>query len=382
MQTLFVRIAALAAALLVLFTMSCASHVSAAEPARPRARDLGLAPGRFAPGPLNAITDVAGVQVGHVTAIEGDRVRTGVTAVVPHGGNLFQDKVPAAVSVFNGFGKLVGSTQVAELGELETPILLTNTLAVWDAAAALVEHTLLQPGNEAVQSVNPVAGETNDGWLNDIRARVLGRDRFLEALRAARGGPVEEGSVGAGTGTRAFGYKGGIGTASRKLPDEFGGYATGVLVQTNFSGALTMGGVAVGALLGAPTASTDRAGSCMIVIATDAPLVARQLERLARRAFAGMARTGASFSHGSGDYAIAFSTAAAVRIRHEGAREKTGVVHDEALLSPLFEASAEATEEAIYNALLRATTVRGHDGHTAEALPIERVKEILARQRP
>ena len=268
---------------------------------RPRARDLGIAPGVFAPGPLNAITDVPGVRVGHFTLIEGDDIRTGATAIVPHPGNVFQEKVPAAIVVGNGFGKLVGSTQVNELGVLETPIILTNTLNVWEAAATLADYTLSQPGNERVVSVNPVVGETNDSWLNDIRRRPLRREHFLEALRRASSGPVEEGSVGAGTGTGALGFKAGIGTASRRLPDVIGGYIVGVLVQSNFPGILTMDGVPVGKELGNydyqdidVNAAKKHRESCMIVVATDAPMDAWGLRRLAARALAGMARTGAT----------------------------------------------------------------------------------------
>ncbi len=367
--------------LLLIVPLNCAAG-SRPSVEHPRARDLGIVTGAQAPGPLNAITDVAGVRVGHVTVIEGERIRTGVTAILPHAGNLFRDKVPAAIVVGNGFGKLVGYTQVKELGELETPILLTNTLAVWDAAAALADYTLALAGNEQVGSVNPVVGETNDGWLNDIRARPLRREHFLRAVREARAGAVAEGSVGAGTGTRAFGYKGGIGTSSRRLSRELGGYTVGVLVQTNFAGTLSMDGIPVGTELGgAPARPRDAAGSCMIVVATDAPLSARQLERLAKRALAGMARSGASLSHGSGDYVIAFSVASAVRSRPGQSREIASTAYDEAQLSPLFQASAEATEEAIYNSLLRATTVRGRDGHTAEAIPLDRVRSIVEKHR-
>jgi D-aminopeptidase len=332
---------------------------------------------------LNAITDVAGVRVGHFTLIEGQDVRTGATAIVPHGGNLFQEKVPAAAVVGNGFGKLIGSTQLNELGQLETPILLTNTLNVWEGAGALVDYTLALPGNEEVRSVNPVVGETNDGYLNDIRRRPLRRKHFLGALRAAAGGAVEEGSLGAGTGTVAFGFKGGIGTASRRLPEPLGGYTTGVLVQTNYGGILTIDGVPVGKEWGGhPFEEFARHGdgSCMMVVATDAPLDARQLRRLANRALAGMARTGASFSHGSGDYVIAFSTAESVRIAHTApTATKTVSLLQEAELTPLFQAVAEATEEAIYNSLLRATAVRGRDGHEAQALPLDKLEGILKK---
>jgi D-aminopeptidase len=353
---------------------------------RPRARDLGLAPGVFPPGPLNAITDVVGVRVGQSTLVAGESVRTGVTAVLPHGGNLFQEKVPAAVFVGNAFGKLAGSTQVRELGTIETPIVLTNTLAVGTAVEAVVSFALAQPGNEGVRSVNVLVGETNDGGLNDIRSLPVRREHVLAAIRSATGGPVVEGSVGAGTGTEAFGWKGGIGTASRRLPGRFGEHTLGVLVQANFGGVLTMDGVPVGRELGrhafAPTraeAAGDRAdGSCMIVVATDAPLSTRDLERLAARAVFGLARTGSSFSNGSGDYAIAFSTAEALRVRHgeEQPRARTLLPTDG--LSPLFQAALEATEEAVLNALLRATTVTG-SGRTVEALPIERLRAVLAK---
>jgi len=362
----------------------------AEDAARPRARDLGIAPGVFRPGPLNAITDVPGVRVGHFTLIEGESIRTGATAIVPHGGNLFQEKVPAAIVVGNGFGKLVGSTQVNELGQLETPILLTNTLNVWEAAAALVDYTLALPGNEDVRSVNPVVGETNDGWLNDIRGRHLRPEHFLQALRAATTGPMEEGTVGAGTGTGAFGWKGGIGTASRRLPPALGGYTVGVLVQTNFGGILTVDGVPVGKELGRYAFKEyveAGDGSCMIVVATDAPLDARQLQRLAWRAFAGMARTGASFSNASGDYAIAFSVAESVRIRLRSSAQQlidplwliSVTLLADPENSPLFQAVAEATEEAIYNSLLRATTVRGHQGHEAQALPLDELRRVLKK---
>ena len=370
--------------------LSCLA-ATAQEATRPRARELGIAPGVFAPGPLNAITDVPGVRVGHFTLIEGDDIRTGATAIVPHGGNLFQEKVPAAIVVGNGFGKLIGSTQVNELGQLETPIILTNTLNVWEAAAALAEYTLALPGNENVQSVNPVVGETNDGGLNNIRKRPLRREHFLAALEAAKAGPVEEGSVGAGTGTGAFGWKAGIGTASRQLVS---GYTVGVLVQSNFAGILTIDGVPVGKELGNydyqdvdVNAVRPPSESCMIVVATDAPLDSRQLRRLAWRAFAGMARTGASFSSGSGDYAIAFSVAESVRIRLRSSAEQlsdplwlmAATLLADPENSPLFQAVAEATEEAIYNSLLRATTVRGYQGHESRALPIDELKRILKK---
>jgi D-aminopeptidase len=398
---------------------------------RPRARELGIAPGVFPPGALNAITDVTGVAVGHATRIEGDRVRTGVTAIVPHAGNVFQEKVAGAVFVGNAFGKLAGSTQVDELGTIETPIVLTNTLSVGTAVGAVVQDTLGRPGNEDVRSVNALVGETNDGGLNDIRGGHIRREDVWAAIRGATPGPVEEGSVGAGTGTLCFGWKGGIGTASRRLPARYGAFTLGVLVQTNFGGVLTVDGTPVGRELGryafqpdggshtdsgglggaerppAQIASEgftpERAGglggaerppaqiasegftperandgSCMIVVATDAPLAPRDLKRLAARAVFGLARTGSSYSNGSGDYAIAFSTAPEVRVRHgeTAPRARTQLPTD--ALSPLFEAALEATEEAVYNSLFRATTVTGN-GETAEAIPIDRVVEILRR---
>ena len=364
---------------------------------RPRARDLGLVVGIVPPGPLNATTDVAGVKVGQVTVIEGDSVRTGVTAILPHGGNLFRERVPAALFVGNGFGKLLGVTQLRELGELETPILLTCTLCVWKAADALTEWMLARPGMADVRSINPVVGETNDGGLNDIRRRPLRREHVFAALEQATEGPVAEGSVGAGTGTIAFGWKGGIGTSSRRLPASLGGHTVGVLVQANFGGVLTMNGAPVGRRLGryayqrdlpeppdttqspAPRGNggpEDRAdGSIMIVVATDAPLDVRNLERLAARAIVGLARTGAGMTNGSGDYVIAFSTAESVR-RRPGQPATPHVVVGNDAMSPLFQAVAEATEEAIYNALLRATTVESRFGR-AEALPVEPVRTIL-----
>jgi D-aminopeptidase len=350
---------------------------------RPRAREFGLVVGVLPPGPLNAITDVAGVKVGQVTLIEGRDVRTGVTAILPHSGNVFQDKVPAGISVGNGYGKLTGVTQVRELGTLETPVILTNTLSVPTAADAIIDYTLGLPANERVSSVNPVVGETNDGWLNDIRGRHVAKAHVLEAIRTASAGPVAEGVVGAGTGTTCFDYKGGIGTASRRLPEGRGGYTVGVLVQTNFGGVLTIRGVpfdkkdaGVGAAPAAPNPSGD--GSCMIVVATDAPLDARNLERLAKRALLGIARTGGYFSNGSGDYAIAFSTAESVRVPHRSAKptQTVTLLRDDAV-SPLFQAAAEAAEEAIFNSLFKAVRTGGKDGHVAEALPLDRVKELL-----
>lgn len=355
------------------------------ETARPRARDLGLEPGVFPPGPLNAITDVGGVRVGHVTLIEGDDVRTGVTAIVPHAGNVFRDKVAGAVFVGNAFGKLAGSTQVGELGAIETPIVLTNTLGVGAAIQGVVEYVLAQPGNGDVRSVNALVGETNDGGLNDIRGAHVTPAHVRLAIDAAVGGAVAEGSVGAGTGTRAFGWKGGIGTSSRALPPSLGGHVLGVLVQTNYGGVLTMQGAPVGKALGryafGPTAAAardDLDGSCMIVVATDAPADARDLERLAARAVFGLARTGSSFSNGSGDYAIAFSTSPAMRTRHGDPAPHARTVLPPEGMSALFQAALEATEEAVYNSLLRATTVTG-SGRTAEAIPVDRVREVLVR---
>lgn len=355
------------------------SHSQSAEVTqRVRARDLGIHPGIYPPGPLNAITDVAGVQVGQVTIVRGDNVRTGVTAILPHAGNMFQDKVAASVYVSNAFGKLVGSTQVDELGQLETPIILTNTLSVWDAAAALASWELELPGNADVRSINPVVGETNDGWLNDIRGRHVSAEDVKQALANARGGPVDEGSVGAGEGTIAFGWKGGIGTSSRVLPKDTGGYTVGVLVQTNFGGRLTIAGVPVWKHLQPSDFMGNRAdGSCMIIVATDAPLTSRQLHRLAKRAIFGMARAGATGSNGSGDFVIAFSTTN--RIPAEAKMLPPIERLNEDSLSPLFEAVIDATEEAIDNSLLRATTVRGRDGHVAPAIPIGRLRELLKR---
>lgn len=355
---------------------------------RLRAREIGVAPGTLATGPLNAITDVAGVRVGQVTRVEGESVRTGVTAILPHPGNVFQDKVPAAVSVANGFGKMTALSQIRELGEIETPIVLTNTLSVPQGADGVIEWTLAQPGNEKVRSVNAVVGETNDGNLNDIRRRVITRQDVLKAIGGAKDGPVEEGAVGAGTGTVAFGWKGGIGTSSRKLADT--GWTVGVLVQSNYGGDLIIGGVPMqaelrkaGRLAQAPRASAD--GSIMIVVATDAPLSDRNLERLASRAFAGLARTGSGFSNGSGDYAIAFSTADSVRrtpARRSAASPIVDLPND--LVSPLFVAVADATEEAIYNSMLMAHTVRSRDPLTGQAVVVEAldiglVRELLSR---
>jgi D-aminopeptidase len=349
--------------------------------ARPRARDLGIEPGVYPPGPVNAITDVDGVRVGHATIVEGDTVRTGVTAILPHDGNLFQDKVAGAVFVGNAFGKLAGSTQVGELGTIETPIVLTNTLSVGVAIDAIVRYTIAQPGNEQVRSVNAVVGETNDGSLNDIRGLHVTREHVLEAIRSAKRGPVAEGTVGAGTGTIAFGWKGGIGTASRKIDRP--GYIVGVLAQTNFGGNLTIAGVPIYKLI-APTprpmaGRRDPAdGSCMIVVATDAPLDARDLRRLAARAVFGLARTGSSYSNGSGDFAVAFSTSPDARSRFGETAPRAQQRLPTDAVSPLFEAALEATEEAVYNSLLQATTVKSSIG-TAEAIPVDTLRELLKR---
>lgn len=352
-----------------------------AAQAQVRARDLGVAPGILAPGPLNAITDVAGVRVGHTTIVEGDSVRTGITAILPHAGNAYLDRVPAAVWVGNGFGKLLGSTQVNELGELESPILLTCTLCVWRAADALVEWMLELPGMERVRSLNPLVAETNDGRLSPaIRSRPITPEHVRSAIANAKEGPVAEGSVGAGTGTSAFGWKGGIGTSSRRLSQRLGGYTLGVLVQTNFGGVLTVAGAPVGRELGRyPFAGELRpdSGSVIIVVATDAPLSDRNLRRIASRAMMGLGRTGSAASNGSGDYIIAFSTAASVRRSPSATTlETTQLPNGE--MDALFQAVVEATEEAIYNSLFAATTVTSRGG-TVPALPLDRVREILAR---
>ncbi len=376
----------------------CLCALGMQNSARPRARDIGLKVGILPTGQLNTITDVVGVRVGHTTIIRGDNIRTGVTAILPHGGNLFQEKVPGAVFIGNAFGKLAGSTQVNELGEIETPVLLTSTLSVPRVADGVIDYMLALAGNESVQSINPLVGETNDGALNDIRSRPISRDDVINAIKNAKGGAVEEGCVGAGTGTMAFGFKGGIGTSSRKLPASLGGYTVGVLVQTNFGGVLTIAGAPVGQELGRyylkeqleekrdgsnkDGSDKDRAdGSVIIVIATDAPLDARNLKRMAARAMMGLARTGSSASNGSGDYAIAFSTATEARMKIDSVnryapREVKLLAND--AMSPLFEAVIEATEEAIYNSLFRAVTTTGR-GRTIEALPLDRTIEILRK---
>jgi D-aminopeptidase len=398
---------------LLLFAFKTMSQTTTQTP-RPRARELGVVVGILPTGKNNAITDVGGVRVGHSTLIRGDNVRTGLTAILPHSGNLFQEKVPAAIYVGNGFGKLMGATQVDELGEIETPILLTNTLNVPRVADALIEWMLQLPGAEEVRSINPVVAETNDGYLNDIRGRHVGRDEVFAAIRSAKGGAVEEGSVGAGTGTVAFGWKGGIGTSSRVIPQSLspgsaGGYTVGVLVQSNYGGVLTINGAPVGRELGryylkeqissasgserdsrrrpvpgaslATARATDQVddaadGSIIMVVATDAPLDARNLKRLAARAMLGLARTGSPSTNGSGDYVIAFSSANRIRA---GESLRSGQTLGNDAMSPLFEAVVEATEEAIYNSLFKATTVTGRDGHRVEALPIEKTVEILKK---
>ena len=349
-----------------------------------RARDYGVRIGVMQPGKLNAITDVAGVKVGQTILIKGDSIRTGVTAILPYGGNIFQQKVPAAIFVGNGFGKLAGSTQVNELGNLETPVVLTNTLNVATAMNALIDYTLNEKDNEEVRSVNAVVGETNDGYLNDIRGRHVTEKDVLNAIKNAKGGMVEEGAVGAGTGTVCFGFKGGIGTSSRKLPASLGGFTVGVLVQTNFGGVLQIDGVPVGKELGKFSFSDELFnnvdGSCMIVVATDAPLDHRNLMRLAKRAILGMGKTGGIESNGSGDYVIAFSTADSLRVPYSVKQEimNNPVLQNDAM-SPLFMATIEATEEAIINSLFAAKTMAGRDGHKVESLPLEKVIPILKK---
>lgn len=349
----------------------------------PRARDAGITPGIYAPGPLNAITDVAGVKVGHVSLNEGDEIRTGVTAILPHSDNLYQNKVPAGYAQGNGYGKMMGTTQVIELGELETPVLLTNTLSVPEAAAGSIEWTLAQPGNESVRSVNAVVGETNDGRINNIRLRSIKPEDAITAITNASEGPVAEGSVGAGMGTVNFGWKGGIGTSSRILPEEEGGFTVGVIVQTNYGGELHIMGVPMTAealdtasARVAQEASPD--GSVMIIIATDAPLSDRNLERLAKRSFLGLGRTGSAMSNGSGDYALAFSTAESVR-RTTARQAMLSRIADwpNGRMTPFFQAVVEATEEAVYNALFKASDVRGINEELYPQLPVPAVLEIL-----
>ena len=368
-----------------LFALLIMSGSASAEH-RLRAREAGISFGILAPGPFNAITDVESVKVGQVTLVEGTSVRTGVTAILPHGGNLYQDKVPAGFAVGNAFGKFMGSTQIRELGEIETPILLTNTLSVPEAAAGTIEWTLHQKGNEEVRSVNAIVGETNDGFLNDIRGRHVTPANAVAAIEKARGGPIEEGAVGAGTGTVAFDWKGGIGTSSRRLPKSLGGWTVGVLVQTNFGGVLQISGVPIGQPLGRyylkdELAKANADGSVIIVIATDAPLSDRNLERLARRGFSGIARTGSPMTNGSGDYAIAFSTNPDVRRTPERRAHPSPIVdvpNDQ--MSPLFEAAVEASEEAVVNSLFAATPTDGN-GHHIDALPIDQVLRLYRRAR-
>ena len=376
--------------LLTALMVMTGSPSAAQEQTRPRARDIGIAPGVFEPGTWNAITDVSGVRVAHTTVVEGERVRTGVTAILAHEGNPFRSRVPAAIYVGNGFGKLLGATQVGELGELETPILLTCTLCVWRAADAMVEWMLEQDGMEDVRSINAVVGETNDGRLNDIRSRPITPEHVRAALDGAVSGPVAEGSVGAGTGTQAFGWKGGIGTSSRVLPEALGGWTVGALVQSNFGGILTMDGIPMGRELGryafqgvleqSGAARDNGDGSVMIVLATDAPLSPVNLERLAKRAIMGLARTGSSAANGSGDYVIAFSTSPAVR-REAANTVRTVTEVTNSSMSGLFQGVVEATEEAIYNSLLKATSVTGN-GITVDALPVDSTLAVVRRYRP
>lgn len=363
--------------LILLLTASLVTTTAMAQPGK-RPRDYGIPFGVLPTGPLNAITDVPGVRVGQVTLNQGANIRTGVTAIIPHDGNLFQQKSPAAIYIGNGFGKLMGYSQIDELGTLETPIVLTNTLSVPTTADAIIDYTLAQKGNEQVRSVNTVVGETNDGTLNDIRGRHVTKQHVLDAIKQAKSGPVEEGNVGAGTGTVCFGFKGGIGTASRKLPASLGGYTVGTLVQTNFGGVLQIAGVPVGVALGQYSFKEKLDGSCMMIILTDAPLDARNLKRLAKRAFMGLAQTGGIASNGSGDYVIAVSTA--YRIPHETASsfDDLKLLRNDNV-SPLFMAAIESTEEAIINSLFAAKTSTGDQGHTIEQLPVDRVVDLLKK---
>lgn len=356
----------------------------AQENGRGRIRDFGIEPGVFKPGTWNAITDVPGVKVGQVTLIEGSDIRTGVTAIVPHDGNLFRKKCPAAVYVGNGFGKLAGVTQIRELGNIETPIVLTNTLSVAQGIEGIISYTLAQKGNENVRSVNAVVGETNDAGLNDIRGRHVKADHVVKAILSAQSGPVEEGCVGAGTGTICFGWKGGIGTSSRVLPADLGGYTVGVLVQTNYGGILEIEGAPVGRRLGQysfkksvenPDYLLNPDGSCMMVVITDAPLDARNLERMAKRAMMGLAKTGGIASNGSGDYVIAVSVNPENLIDENTDKYYPTLLHNDAM-SPLFEATIEATAEALWNSLFMATDMTGRGGVTIEALPIESALQV------
>ncbi len=373
----------------ILLTLSCAAL--AQDVVRPegrgRLRDFGIAPGIFHPGTYNAITDVPGVKVGQVTLMEGEDIRTGVTAIVPHEGNIFRKKCPAAVYVGNGFGKLAGVTQIRELGNIETPIVLTNTLSVAQGIEGVLSYSLNVKGNENVRSVNAVVGETNDGQLNDIRGRHVTADHVVKAILSAKGGPVQEGCVGAGTGTICFGWKGGIGTSSRVLPKDLGGYTVGVLVQTNYGGILEIDGAPVGCRLGRysfsksvqnPDYQLNPDGSCMIVVITDAPLDARNLERVAKRAMMGIAKTGGIASNGSGDYVIAVSVCPENLIDESTDKYYPTLLHNDDM-SPLFEATIEATAEAVWNSLFMATDMTGRGGLTVEALPIEAVLEVLGK---
>ncbi len=368
----------------LLFGVAVLSGMQVYSQARGRIGDFNIRIGVLSKGKWNAITDVDGVKVGHVTLIKGDSVRTGVTAILPHGGNLFQQKVPAAIFVGNGFGKLAGVTQVQELGNIESPVVLTNTLNVATGIEAVVSYTLSQKGNGNVQSVNAIIGETNDGYLNDIRGRHIQPADFIKAIEEAKTGRVPEGNVGAGTGTVCFGFKGGIGTASRVLPKSLGGYTVGVLVQTNYGGVLQIDGVPVGEELKKfylqDKLNDPVDGSCMIVVATNAPLDSRNLERLAKRAFMGLAKTGGIASNGSGDYIIAFSTDTSVRVLHETKeifQKGNALRNDE--LSPLFMAAIEATEEALLNSLFMAETMKGKNGRSVEALPLDKVIPVLKK---
>ncbi len=355
-------------------------HVAMAQ--EKRLRDHGIEIGVLRPGKYNAISDVEGVQVGHKTLIKGQNIRTGVTAILPHKGNIFQQKVPAAIFIGNGFGKLAGYSQVEELGNLETPVILTNTLSVPRASEALISYSLGLPGNENIRSVNPLVGETNDGFLNDIRARHVKEEDILDAIENAGSGSVTEGNVGAGTGTVCFGYKGGIGTASRVLPNESGSFTVGVLVQTNFGGILEINGVPVAKEMGDyPDAYKYQSdGSCMIVVATDAPLDPRNLKRLGKRAFMALAKTGGIASNGSGDYVVAFSTTPANRISYQNKDiALPGHFLKNEAMTPLFLAVIEATEEAVLNSLFAAETMSGHQGHTVKALPIKKVLNIMRK---
>jgi D-aminopeptidase len=368
--------------ILTLVTAHCvvviASLISADQPSI-RIRDLGIKPGIFATGALNAITDVSGVRVGHQTVWSGDSVRTGVTAIIPHQGDLFSLKTPAAVVTANGFGKAAGFLQVQELGNIETPIVLTNTLSVGRAVEAVVKWTLQQRGHENIRSVNAIVGETNDGYLNDIRGMHVTTEHVIAAIESAKDGPVEEGTVGAGTGTTAFGWKGGIGTSSRHLPNSLGGYTVGVLLQSNFGGVLTINGIGVGEILKQFDFSNElqssRGGSCMIVIATDAPVSSRNLQRMAKRAALGLARTGSYMSNGSGDFIIAFSTKNLIPADTSALLQIQELPNDQ--MDPLFLASVEAVEEAVYNSLVAAKTVKGYQGNIREAIPVDRLKQIF-----